>query len=31
MNEWKKADRAITARYEAGQRRVAWNSESRGT
>ena len=31
MSEWKKDDRAITARYEAGQRRVAWDSESRGT
>ena len=31
MSEWKKSDRALTARYEAGQRRVAWESESRGT
>ena len=31
MNEWKKSERALNARYLNGQRRVAWDSESRGT
>jgi len=31
MNEWKKSERALNARYLNGQRRVAWDSETLGT